>query len=292
VRVTGTTITPSAQDFTVGGGTYLTAFAIAESDHDRRMAVTSSGRLWYSTDAGASWTLSPDIGPASHYFYGTTLEISPADGNVAYVGGAGYGGPAVYRTTDGGASWAALGNGLPSTLVFDLAWEGGASPFVYAASEAGPYRLDPATDTWESLDDVDAPLTTYWCVEAVEAAGVMRFGTYGRGIWDYEILSSTSAELVSDPSRRSPPLVNYPNPFVSSTILRFELPHGGRFSLRVYDVTGRLVRRVAEGTRGPGAHELAWDGKDDAGNRVAAGLYVTRLETDEGAKVRRVTRVR
>jgi photosystem II stability/assembly factor-like uncharacterized protein len=291
VNLNQATITPSAQDFTVGGGTYLTAFAIAESDHARRMAVTSSGRLWYSTDSGATWTLSPDVGPSSHYFYGTSLEISPVDADVAYVGGAGYGGPAVYRTTDGGATWTAVGDGLLSTLVFDLAWQGGASPVMYAAAEAGPYRLDPDTDTWESLDDADAPLTTYWCVEAVEAAGVMRFGTYGRGIWDYEIQAATSADPVAQ-AGGLPPLVNYPNPFTSSTTLRFDLARAGHFSLRVYDVTGRLVKKVGEGTRAAGRHELAWDGSDEAGRRVAAGLYVARLETDGGARIRRITLTR
>ncbi len=38
---------------------------------------------------------------------------------------------------------------------------------------------------WENLMGRDAPATTYWSVEAVPSAGRVRFGTYGRGIWDF-----------------------------------------------------------------------------------------------------------
>mgnify|MGYP000051848294 CR=1 FL=1 len=71
------------------------------------------------------------------------------------------------------------GTGLPATLVYGLALESPTSEALYAATEAGPYRLDPGTDTWEYIGGSTAPLTTYWCVEAVPAAQVVRFGTYG-----------------------------------------------------------------------------------------------------------------
>jgi hypothetical protein len=291
----GNTWTPiaGAQDFTVSGGAYTTALAISPADPDDRLTVTNTGRLWWSSDGGSAWTLSTETGPAAHYFYGTALEFSPTVVGEAYAGGSGYSGPAVWRTEDGGATWSAVGDGLPATLVYDLAYEGGASPVVYAATEAGPYRLDPATDTWESLDDASAPLTTYWSVEAVPAAGVMRFGTYGRGIWDWQIESTVPVEgwaaAGSGPELR---LLNAPNPFADATTIRFTLSGRGPAELRVLDVTGRRVRELASGERGIGTHRVVWDGRDDAGRRVAAGVYFARLETDEGVAVRRITRMR
>jgi hypothetical protein len=69
------------------------------------------------------------------------------------------------------------------------------------------------------------------------------------------------------------------------------LPHAGRASLAVYDVAGRQLARVADATFAAGRHELTWDGRDDAGRRVAAGVYLLRLEAGSVASTRRVVRL-
>jgi hypothetical protein len=74
---------------------------------------------------------------------------------------------------------------LPSTLVYGLAYAGDGSGDVYAATEAGAYCWSRATATWENIMGTEAPITLYWSVEAVPGLPLMRFGTYGRGIWDY-----------------------------------------------------------------------------------------------------------
>lgn len=176
----------TTQDFTAAGGSTLTKLSIAPSDPARRLAVTDSGALWYSDDGGFDWQPSADRGPDAHYFYGTALEHSPDDAATAIVAGSGYSGPAAWRTRDGGRSWSPLGAGLPPTLVYDIAWERPGSGIVFAATEAGPYRLDPATETWEHVGGSSSPLTTYWSVESIPEIGVARFGTYGRGIWDWQ----------------------------------------------------------------------------------------------------------
>lgn len=72
---------------------------------------------------------------------------------------------------------------------------------------------------------------------------------------------------------------NYPNPFVGSTTIRFALPATQATArLAVYDVAGRLVKVLAQGTLSAGLHEIRWDGTDDAGNPAPAGTYLCRLE--------------
>jgi hypothetical protein len=68
-----------------------------------------------------------------------------------------------------------------------------------------------------------------------------------------------------------------PNPFGGDVDLRFALRDGGNASLRIHDVTGRLVRVLLDGPVGPGEHAVVWDGRDDAGNAVAPGVYFARL---------------
>ena len=87
-------------------------------------------------------------------------------------------------------------------------------------------------------------------------------------------------------------LRNVPNPFEQGTAIQFRLPESGAFSLRVYDVAGRLVRVLDGGRAAAGPREVAWDGRDDAGTPVASGVYFARLETATRVESRRMVLLR
>ncbi|GJM44109.1 MAG: hypothetical protein DHS20C21_09510 [Gemmatimonadota bacterium] len=91
----------------------------------------------------------------------------------------------------------------------------------------------------------------------------------------YEV-DPTGAPVVSH-GRESLLRQNSPNPFATSTQIEFQLPQAADVKLAVYDATGRLVRDLANGRREAGAHQVAWDGRDSLGERVAAGVYFYRL---------------
>jgi len=280
------TYTASSQDFTVAGGSYLTAVGIAPADHGRRIAVVDNGRIWSTTDGGAQWRLSADTGPAAHYFYGTAIVHAAGDPDRAWIGGSGYSGPGVWRTDDGGQTWEAAGEGLPATLVYGLALESPDREILYAATEAGPYRLDPGTGPWEAIGGTTAPLTTYWCVEAVPTADLVRFGTYGRGIWDYAVTPATGVE--DDlPVATTLELACAPNPFNPRTTLRFTLPRASRVELAVYTVRGERVRTLVAMDLTAGEHEVAFDGTG-----LPSGTYLARLSASGVEATRRLTLVR
>jgi hypothetical protein len=173
------------QNFSAGNSDYLTALAISRVNPSYWYAASANGRFWYSHNQGASWTQSTTQGPLAENFYGTALVCSPAVATTCYVGGSGYGNPAVYKTTDGGVTWHAMADGLPSTLVLGLAFDDPERQDLYAAADAGAFVFDAATATWKSIVSGNAPLQDYWSVEGVPGRGAVRFGTYGKGIWDY-----------------------------------------------------------------------------------------------------------
>ncbi|MBK7190740.1 MAG: hypothetical protein IPH86_19315 [bacterium] len=83
---------------------------------------------------------------------------------------------------------------------------------------------------------------------------------------------------------------NVPNPFNPRTVIGFSLDRPGAVRLRIFDVAGRLVRTLHDGQVLPvGAHEAVWEGRDNAGQPVAAGVYHCRLETGGQAASRRLT---
>lgn len=188
----------SAKDFGAGAGSYLSALAFAPSDAQRAYAVNDAGRLWHSKSHGVKWVEATDSGPGSHYFYGSALAVSPSDPRRAAVGGSGYSSPGVKETVDGGVTWQPLASGLPQTLVYDLVWAPDGSDDLYAACEAGAYRYDRATQTWVNLMGLEAPASTYWSAEIVPETAIVRYGTYGRGIWDYRYGEPNTVLLFHD----------------------------------------------------------------------------------------------
>jgi hypothetical protein len=172
----------SNRNFGVGDGEYLSALAFSPLDADRAYAATNEGRLFHSDDNGTTWTPASSEGPQGHYFYGTAMVASAVDIDTVYVGGSGYDGPAVWRSTDGGDTWHNWGQGLPATLVYSLTEATGGE--VFAGTETAAYQRAEDGDAWVDVTQADAPVTIYWSVEALPGSTV-RFGTYGRGIWDY-----------------------------------------------------------------------------------------------------------
>jgi hypothetical protein len=85
---------------------------------------------------------------------------------------------------------------------------------------------------------------------------------------------------------------SFPSPFRGSTRIAFGLPVTSRVSLRVFDVTGRLVRVLRDGPMDPGRHTVGWDGRDSHGRAVAAGVYFYRFDAEDFRETRRVVRVR
>ena len=87
---------------------------------------------------------------------------------------------------------------------------------------------------------------------------------------------------------------NVPNPFGASTRIAFTVPsdHDARVALDVFDVRGARVRNLVRSERASGRVEVAWDGRDDHGRKVASGVYLVRLATDVGYVTRRMTVLR
>jgi hypothetical protein len=84
-------------------------------------------------------------------------------------------------------------------------------------------------------------------------------------------------DMVTAPDRHIL-LSNFPNPFNPSTTITFELPHDGFVSIKIYDLTGRLVRTLMNEQKLAGLHAIQWNGTDDVGHKVAAGVYLYQIE--------------
>jgi hypothetical protein len=72
---------------------------------------------------------------------------------------------------------------------------------------------------------------------------------------------------------------NAPNPFNPKTTVAYEVPQASEVAIRVYDVAGKLVRTLVDGTVEPGRYAATWDGRSDSGETVGSGVYFCTMET-------------
>lgn len=73
-------------------------------------------------------------------------------------------------------------------------------------------------------------------------------------------------------------LASFPNPFRQKTTIRYQLNERNGVKLTVYNMIGQEVKTLVQDMQTPGPYEATWDGRDAAGNRVASGLYIYRLQ--------------
>jgi photosystem II stability/assembly factor-like uncharacterized protein len=236
---------------------------------------SAGGRVYRSTDAGATWTSSTVPGAAaatrviSVWFNSTTHGIA---GHYTTSG--------VYnaaRSTDGGASWTAMTVGTGTA--YNIAVGGSGTEIFWMARGTDVYRSPDRGATWAqsytgtgTLYDVD-----------FRTSGST---TYGWGVKDNGNIISyfgsiTGVEEHNQPSETVPQEValmqNYPNPFNPTTTITYQLPMEAEVQLKIYNMLGQEVATLVDAPQPGGTHSASWSGNADAGHSVASGMYLYRL---------------
>ncbi len=85
---------------------------------------------------------------------------------------------------------------------------------------------------------------------------------------------------------------NFPNPFNSSTVIRYATAEDGPVQLLVYDLAGQQVVVLESQWRQAGSYAVSWDGRSAAGDEVASGVYIYRLQTAQGFEARKLLLLR
>ena len=89
-----------------------------------------------------------------------------------------------------------------------------------------------------------------------------------------EYVSSMSQEILSQLPEKFSLYQNYPNPFNPTTTIRFDIPEPSHISLKVYNLMGQEVRTLTNEWLPTGSHRLIWNGKNQQGISVSAGVYI------------------
>jgi hypothetical protein len=161
-------------------------------------------------------------------------------------------------------------------------------PGAFQGSGAHPYRL---TALSPGLDQ--GPLSPWNALLAdTDLAGDPRvaFGLRDMGAYEYNGVVAAAEDQA--PAAAPLALRCVPNPFNPVTRLHFSLEETGQVRVRILDLRGRLVAQPAAGPFAAGHHTLDWDGRDQSGATVPAGVYTCLLETGRERAVVKLTLVR
>jgi hypothetical protein len=177
--------------------------------------------------------------------------------------------------------------GTPDTVVSALSECGGN---LIAGSERGVGYWNGASWSYlggESNAAVNALCEYGGCVFGAGAfSSLGTTASQGIGRWGGQATGIGDAPL--------PPVLlgAFPNPFIAAATVAFETKRAGRVTLAVFDVQGRRRVALADDVRPAGRYEVAWDGRDDRGERVPSGLYYLKMTSPSGTATGKILRLR
>ncbi len=156
-----------------------------------------------------------------------------------------------------------------------------------------PVRIDPATVQIETTDVHEAIITDNFVLlycwyqgEPAFAKGETRFVR-----WTAQPLGSEERSVQHVVSQKSHLNILSSNPFRERVALNYSLSHRDDVVISTYDISGRLVKNLVNGTYGPGTYEVFWDGKDSKGQSTGTGVYFVSLRTKNTVLTRKLIRM-
>ncbi len=226
-------------------------------------ATTIDQGVWRLEDGESTWVaINTDLPELS------TWTLIQHEGEL-FVGHHSSG---VSRWNEGSQSWDATG--MSTGTVFCLASVDG---WLMAGTWGILYATEDLGGTWI---DAGNGLQPWLAIQSIARCGDRTFvGMDGSGVW--RSIPPTAVDEAEDSDhfgQGRDRLRILPNPFIDGARILFQLNRPERVTLSIYDVSGRLVTRLANGRLEAGEHERTWDGTMPGGSRAAAGMYLVRLQ--------------
>jgi len=268
----------------------------------RERQFSESGEIWVggetglfapfiakSTDYGDNWEIfdlyNLSVGDNACY----SIAVHPTHPDTVYAGMEGL----VLKTTNGGKTWSITGLLSTPFYFYGLLLNPLNPEHVIAGGVAnnpekqfGLFQSFDGGTTWEKILPSDSLRGISQLVGEVSGSYFRVYiATFGDGVYRYlagptGISNPKNREVVKQIALYS----NYPNPFNSSTTIRYEVLVTARVKIEVYNLLGQSVRTLVETFQSPGIHVVKWDGLDQEGKEVNSGVYVVRMRAFVGGK--------
>jgi photosystem II stability/assembly factor-like uncharacterized protein len=255
--------------------------------------VGDDGNIVKTEDAGQSW---------ENIYSGVVEElwdIEFIDRETGFVVGD-FG--RILKTEDGGVRWRKTNSGTQEDI-YSIAFLNESEGWV--GTESGMRYTKDGGETWQGVplryqhgtihniifdnDDIgyaytlSSDINSHWEMSKyfTEYSGsyvlLQRMTDHSTSIHDHE----RPYQPKTDHIRLYP---NYPNPFNSSTRIDYYLPAAGDVMIKIFNISGQLVRTLVSQTKASGHHSVIWDGQSDKGSFISSGIYIYQLQSNNQIK--------
>jgi hypothetical protein len=131
----------------------------------------------------------------------------------------------------------------------------------------------------------------------IDKTGVIRYKGAGVNVnlitsWIDNLLLKSIDETENNTPEKVFLYQNYPNPFNPITKIKFQIDEQQHVNLKIFDITGKLIRNLIDNEIYAGMHELFWDGKDVNGYEVHTGIYFYTLKSGKKNITKKMTLLR
>jgi photosystem II stability/assembly factor-like uncharacterized protein len=274
--------TPVSGDLTQGSsGSFhtLTTLAISSLNPAIVLAGSADGRVHISTTNGLVWN---DISEGLPVRWITRVETDPFDENTIYATVSGFrweeAQPHVFKSTDLGENWTNISGNLPDLPVNNIKLDPENEGYMFVGTDAGVYYSEDGGEYWENIMS-NLPNVPVTAMKIHNPTRKLVIGTYGISAYSIDLDYLVGAN--EHPLAATADLTCYPNP-ASARNVDITISINGLFKensrIEITDVTGKRVN-VLKPTAN--SNNLRWNLTNQSGTKVAPGLYIISVETDQ-----------
>jgi photosystem II stability/assembly factor-like uncharacterized protein len=260
---------------TIVGGN-VSAIAISASDINKIYVGTSNGRILVTTDNGTTWT------STTGFPYVSDLAVDIANDAVCYASFGGTSSVHVYKTTNSGANWVNITNGLPNIAANSISLRTTSPRMIFVGTDVGVFQSINEGSNWISFN-TGLPSVQIYDMKYKDNVGILLVATHGRGCWTFNVNQALGIAKTNTIPKEYALMQNYPNPFNPSTSVSYQLPASGLVTIKIYDVLGNEVFELVNQHQNAGMYKVEWDASNQP-----SGVYFYKMETGNFAETKKM----
>lgn len=268
----------------------LTCMSNAVLPSTQRVIYTGAddGRVMVTTNSGTNWT---DISAGLPVRYVTDVVTDKRNPNIAYVTLSGFNmderNTHVFRTTNYGANWINITANLLNVPANSLIIDYNKDSTLFVGTDAGVYYTTSLGRSWAQLG-TGLPNAPVFDLVYHQASAKLIAATHGRSMFEVDISNLPSGiDNNSQTASNFELKQNYPNPFNPETNITFELKQKAYVTLKVFDLSGKEVANLIDGTKSSGSYNVKFSGAN-----LSSGVYFYKLESDEYSEVKKMSLIK
>ena len=284
---------------------------LVDQENGTVYAGTFNG-VWKSPEQGRTWvriskglpinSINPFSGDTLYYDVWSIAKVKQSNTLYAVLRENG-----IYKSFDAGKNWFSVNNELSTGITFhrvvvsevdtNIIYVGGQSN-RFAGIMAGLLRSTNGGQIWQRYAE-GLPTTSpewLWALHLTMHKNALYLELQGlvpRGIYKLEPAAMTSVKNDREIKIKTYNLVpNYPNPFINSTWISYQLKDNSFAKIKIFDITGKEVITLVEKQQTGGEYKTQWNGKNREGGDVPSGIYFVQLKAGSFIKTHKMVLMR